>query len=394
MKKTIRDYDLRGKKVIIRVDFNVPIKEGIITDDTRIKRAIPTIKYAVSHGARVILLSHLGKIKERDDLEKNNLYPVFRRLAELLSTKVFFVDKTRGVEVEGKVDNLKDGEVLLLQNTRYEDLEGKKESSCDASLASYWASLGDIFINDAYGTCHRAHASNVGIARLLPNGIGFLVEEEILKLDEMLKEDTHPFVVIMGGAKVHDKIKVIRNLIQTCDTLLIGGGMAYTFLAASNYPIGKSLVDSESFSFCREILENYKDKIVLPIDHLVSGSISSDSVSLKRINDTTELDMGFDIGPATVLLFQDKLRDAKRVIMNGPMGCFENNHYQEGTKGILDFLAENHIKTLIGGGDSAACVNQLSDVKKFYHVSTGGGATLEYLEGDVLPGIGVIDEKE
>ena len=393
MKKTIKDYELNGKRVMIRVDFNVPIENGKILDDTRIKRELPTIEYAISKGAKVILLSHLGKIKEQSDLEKNNLYPIFKRLSELLSSEVFFSPKTRGIELEKQVKNLKPKEVLLIQNTRYEDLEGKKESSCDSTLASYWASLGDIFINDAYGTCHRKHASNVGIAQILPNGIGFLVEEETKKLESIMKEDTHPFVVIMGGAKVHDKIKVIKNLISKCDTLLIGGGMAYTFLAASNYPIGKSIVDEEAIPFCKEILDTYGDKIVLPVDHLVSGSLTSNSVSLKRINDTTELDIGYDIGPSTISLFQEKLKDAKRVIMNGPMGCFENEHYQEGTRAILNFLANNHIKTLIGGGDSAACVNQLSEEKNFYHVSTGGGATLEYLEGTVLPGISVINEK-
>ena len=394
MKKTIKDYELNGKRVMIRVDFNVPIENGKILDDTRIKRELPTIEYAISKGAKVILLSHLGKIKEQSDLEKNNLYPIFKRLSELLSSEVFFSPKTRGIELEKQVKNLKPKEVLLIQNTRYEDLEGKKESSCDSTLASYWASLGDIFINDAYGTCHRKHASNVGIAQILPNGIGFLVEEETKKLESIMKEDTHPFVVIMGGAKVHDKIKVIKNLISKCDTLLIGGGMAYTFLAASNYPIGKSIVDEEAIPFCKEILDTYGDKIVLPVDHLVSGSLTSNSVSLKRINDTTELDIGYDIGPSTISLFQEKLKDAKRVIMNGPMGCFENEHYQEGTRAILNFLANTHIKTLIGGGDSAACVNQLSEEKNFYHVSTGGGATLEYLEGTVLPGISVINEKK
>ena len=324
MKKTIKDYQLENKKVIIRVDFNVPMKEGIITDDTRIKRAIPTIKYAIEKGAKVILLSHLGKIKEESDLQKNNLYQVSIRLQELIEKEVFFSNKTRGKELEDKVSTLKKGEILLIQNTRYEDLIGKKESTCNEELAKYWASLGDIFINDAYGTCHRKHASNVGIANYLPSGIGFLVEEEINKIDGILEEDTHPFVVIMGGAKVHDKIKVIKNLIQKCDLLLIGGGMAYTFLAARNYPIGKSILDEESTEFCKEILSTYEEKIILPIDHLVSGSITSDKVSIKRICDTTELDMGFDIGPQTIQLFKEKLSPAKRVIINGPMGCFEN----------------------------------------------------------------------
>ena len=394
MKKTIRDYDLYGKRVIIRVDFNVPIKEGIIQDDTRIKKALPTIQYAIMKGAKIILLSHLGKIKEPSDLEKNNLYPISIRLSELLDKEVFFSNETRGAKLEKQVSALKNGEVLLIQNTRYEDLDGKKESNCDQELSEYWAKLGEIFINDAYGTCHRAHASNVGVGKRLPNGIGFLVEEEINKLDAILNENTSPFIVIMGGAKVHDKIKVIKNLISKCDLLLIGGGMAYTFLAANNYPIGKSILDEESLEFCREILTQYKDKIVLPIDHKVSGSMESSQISIKRIDDTTELDRGFDIGPMTIQLFEEKLMNAKRVIINGPMGCFENQNYQEGTKKIYQFLTEHNIKTLVGGGDSAASVNALSDASKFYYISTGGGATLEYLEGTVLPGISVINEKE
>lgn len=394
MKKTIRDYDLYGKRVIIRVDFNVPIKEGIIQDDTRIKKELPTIQYAIMKGAKIILLSHLGKIKEPSDLEKNNLYPISIRLSELLDKEVFFSNETRGAKLEQQVSELKNGEVLLIQNTRYEDLDGKKESNCDQELSEYWAKLGEIFINDAYGTCHRAHASNVGVGKRLPNGIGFLVEEEINKLDAILNENTSPFIVIMGGAKVHDKIKVIKNLIAKCDLLLIGGGMAYTFLAANNYPIGKSILDEESLDFCREILTEYKDKIVLPIDHKVSGSMESSQISIKRIDDTTELDRGFDIGPMTIQLFEEKLTNAKRVIINGPMGCFENQNYQEGTKKIYQFLTEHNIKTLVGGGDSAASVNALSDASKFYHISTGGGATLEYLEGTILPGISVINEKE
>ena len=394
MKKTIRDYDLYGKRVIIRVDFNVPIKEGIIQDDTRIKKELPTIQYAIMKGAKIILLSHLGKIKEPSDLEKNNLYPISIRLSELLDKEVFFSNETRGTKLEKQVSELKNGEVLLIQNTRYEDLDGKKESNCAQELSEYWAKLGEIFINDAYGTCHRAHASNVGVGKRLPNGIGFLVEEEINKLDAILNENTSPFIVIMGGAKVHDKIKVIKNLISKCDLLLIGGGMAYTFLAANNYPIGKSILDEESLEFCREILTEYKDKIVLPIDHKVSGSLESSQISIKRIDDTTELDRGFDIGPMTIQLFEEKLMNAKRVIINGPMGCFENQNYQEGTKKIYQFLTEHNIKTLVGGGDSAASVNALSDARKFYHISTGGGATLEYLEGTILPGISVINEKE
>lgn len=393
MKKTIRDYDLSGKRVIIRCDFNVPMKEGVIQDDTRIVASLETIRYAIENKAKVILLSHLGKIKEEADLVKNNLYPVSVRLGELLGKNVCFSPKTRGEELEEMVASLEDGDVILIQNTRYEDLDGKKESSCDEKLARYWASLGDIFINDAYGTSHRAHASNVGIGTYLPNGIGFLVEEEVNKLDGILEEDTHPFVVMMGGAKVSDKIKVIQNLITKCDKLLIGGGMAYTFLKAKGYEVGNSIIDEDSFAFCQDVLNKYEAKIVLPVDNVVANSLDDSNGCLKDITDMACTDMGLDIGTKTVDLFCKELREAQRVIINGPMGCFENPSYAKGTKAIYDFLVVNDIKTLIGGGDSAASVNKLSSPDKFYHISTGGGATLEYLEGKALPGISVIKEE-
>lgn len=393
MKKTITDYELNGKKVIIRVDFNVPIKEGIIEDDTRIKASLKTIQYAIEKGARIILLSHLGKIKEEADLSKNNLYPVSVRLSELLKKDVLFSAVTRGEELEKMVSSLKNGDILLVQNTRYEDLEGKKESSCDKELASYWASLGDIFINDAYGTCHRAHASNVGIANILPNGVGFLVNEEITKLDNIMNENTHPFIVMMGGAKVHDKIHVIENLVLKCDKLLISGGMAYTFFKAKGISVGKSLVDEEGIEFSKMILDKYPNKIVLPIDHVVSTSIEDKKSKNIKIEDTKDNEMGFDIGEETISLFCSILKDAKRVVINGPMGLFENTMYQKGTKNIYKFITENNIKTLIGGGDSASSVNKLSNPSLFYHISTGGGATLEYLEGKTLPGIEAINEK-
>ena len=393
MKKTIRDFDLNNKKVIIRCDLNVPIKDGIISDDTRIRASIKTIRYVLDNGGCAIILSHLGKIKEEVDLAKNDLYPVSIRLSELLGINVKFSKETRGTILDEMIKNLNIGEVLLIQNTRYEDLDGKKESSCDDELSRYWASLGDIFINDAYGTCHRAHASNVGISKYLPNGLGFLVEEEVTKLDEIMYEDTHPFVVIMGGAKVSDKIKVIENLVKKCDKLIIGGGMAYTFLKSMGYNIGSSLLDNESIDFCKDILNNYKDKIILPVDSVVSDSIDSNNYSIKSISDISDNEMGLDIGPLSIDLFCDNLRGAKRVIINGPMGLFENNIYSKGTKSIYDFIVNNNIKTLVGGGDSASSVNKLSNPKMFYHISTGGGATLEYLEGKLLPGIGAINEK-
>ena len=394
MKKTIMDFDLKDKKIVLRCDLNVPIKDGVIGDDTRIRASLKTINYIIDNGGSVIVLSHLGKVKTEDDKIKNNLYPVSIRLSELLKKKVMFSDRTRGIELEEMVSNLVPGDVLLVQNTRYEDLDGNKESSCDLDLAKYWASLGDIFINDAYGTMHRAHASNVGICKFLPSGLGFLPELEISKIDDVLNDGTHPFVVVMGGAKVNDKIKVIENLVKKCDKLLIGGGMAYTFLYAKGYKIGKSLFDEESVSFCKKMLDKYKDKLVLPVDCVVSNSIDSKNVDVVDVDHIEDDLMGLDIGPKTRELFCNNLKEASRVIINGPMGLFEDERYAKGTKTIYDFIVNNNIKTLVGGGDSAASVNKLSDASKFYHISTGGGATLEYLEGKILPGISAIDEKE
>ena len=385
MKKTIMDYDVSGKKVIVRCDYNVPIKDGIIEDDTRIKASLKTLRYLIDHKAKVIILSHLGKVKTLADKEANSLYPVSKRLGELLNLNVYFCPDTSHGKLDKMVNDLACGEVLMVENTRYEDIIGKKESICDLNLAKYWASLGDIFINDAYGMLHRAHASNVGIANYLPSGIGFLVLEEISKIDEILNENTHPLVVIMGGKKVVDKIKVIENLITKCDKLLIGGAMAYTFLYAKGYKVGASFIDNESVDFCKNLLSRYEDKIVLPVDFNVGQNC--------RIEDFKDDDIGYDIGCETISKFQNNLKGAKRVIMNGPLGVFEDSKYALGTIKILEYLKENNIKTLLGGGDTAYAVNKLSFDNDFYHVSTGGGATLEYLEGKELPGLKVISEK-
>ena len=387
MKKTIKDYNLSGKRVMIRCDFNVPITNGKIDDDNRIRMSLKTINYAIDNNAKVILLSHLGKIKEESDKEKNSLEIVSVRLSELINRKVIFSHDTKSEELTRLVNNLKEKDVLLIENTRYEDLDGKKESSCDMGLAKYWASLGDIFINDAYGTCHRAHASNVGIARLLPNGIGFLVEEEITKIDSVLKENTHPFIIIMGGKKVSDKIPIIKNLINKCDLLLIGGAMSFTFLKAKGYNVGNSIVDVDNISFCKDMLEKYPNKILLPIDII---NENNDNIKIENIKD----DIGYDIGKETIKLYCDKIKDAKRIIVNGPMGMFENENYENGTRKIYECISENSIKTIIGGGDSASSVKKLGFDGKFYHISTGGGATLEYLSGETLPGISVIEDEE
>ncbi len=392
MKKTIRDYDLFGKKVIIRVDFNVPIKDNNILDDNRIVMSLDTIKYAIEKGAKVILMSHLGRIKEQSDCNKNSLKIVSERLEQLLNKKVIFINTTRGKELEDAVSNLKNGEVLLMENTRFEDLNGKLESGNDDDLAKYWASLGDIFINDAFGTCHRSHASNVGISSHLDNGIGFLVEKELNSF-KLLDNPKRPYTVILGGAKVSDKIGVIENLCKVCDYILVGGGMAYTFLQALSYNIGKSIVDEESIDFCKKMLNNYKDKIILPTDSITSKTIGMNPV-LKNNDNFDSDDIGLDIGEKSIEHFIDILKDSNTIVWNGPLGYYENDIYANGTKSILNYLKDSDKIVIIGGGDTAAAAINFGYENAFTHISTGGGASLELLEGKELPGIKIIDEKE
>lgn len=386
MKKTIQDFDLDGKKVIIRCDFNVPMNNGKIEDATRIVASLRTIKYALRNNAKVILLSHLGKVKTEEDKISNSLYPVAEKLSSYLDKQVLFSPDTRSSKLTEMVDNLKDGDVLLIENTRFEDVPGKKETNCDEKLSKYWASLGDIFINDAYGTCHRAHASVVGIPKYLPSGVGFLVEKEVQKLDNILKSDTHPFVAILGGKKVDDKISLTQSLLEKCDKLLIGGAMSFTFLKALGYNTGSSIVSDDYVEFAKEMINKYEDKIVLPVDFVLE-------TTTKDIKDFSDGDIGYDIGYKSIKLFEKELDSARRVIINGPMGLFEDVKYQNGTKSIFKYLDKNKIKTLIGGGDSAAAVNKLGFDDAFYHVSTGGGATIKYIEKGSLVGIDAIEDK-
>lgn len=386
--KTIRDFDLKGKRVIIRCDFNVPIVNGKITDDTRIKESLTTIEYAIDNSAKVILMSHLGKIKIPEDMSKNTLLPVAKDLSKLLKQDVIFSPYTSGKRLENKINSMKEKDVLLMENTRYEDIPNKKESSCDLELSKYWASLGDIYINDAYGTCHRNHASVSGIPKFLPSGIGFLVEKEISKIDSIIKEDTHPFIIVMGGGKISDKIKLTKNLIKKCDKILIGGALCFTFFSAMGYKTHGNMVDKDSISFCKRMLRRYSHKIILPIDFVCADG------SIKKINKLKEGDICYDIGPKSIRRFKRKLRRSKRVILNGPMGKFEDDRYISGTREIYKYIIDNNIKALVGGGDSISSVNKLGFNGKFYHVSTGGGATLEYLEGTKLPGITAIKERK
>lgn len=396
-KKVVTDLQVSGKKVIVRVDFNVPRKDGVITNDNRIVQALPTIKYLIDNNAKIILVSHLGKVDHKDpakteaDKAKNDLSVVAKRLGELVDTKVTFVNATRGAEVEEAVNALNEKEIVVLQNTRYE----KGESKNDEELGKYWASLADLFVVDAFGSVHRAHSSTVGIPTHLPSALGFLVEKEVNMLSAAVDNPKRPFVAIIGGAKVSDKIAVVDNLLNKADKVIIGGGMAYTFLKAQGYNVGKSLVEEDKIELAKEYLEKAGDKLVLPLDHVCADAFSEEANIEVATNDSIKPDfMGLDIGPKTVELYKDVLQGAKTVVWNGPMGVFEMAKFATGTLEVckaISGLAD--ATTVIGGGDSVAAAIQLGFADKFSHISTGGGASLEYMEGKVLPGIAIIEEK-
>lgn len=394
-KKTVKDIDLKDKKVLVRVDFNVPLKDGVITDDTRIKAALPTINYVLEQGGKAILFSHLGRVKTEEDKEGKSLAPVAKRLGELLGKEVTFVPETRGEQLEEAIRNMKDGDVVVFENTRFEDVDGKKESKNDTELGKYWASLGDVFVNDAFGTAHREHASNVGIASTgIPTVAGFLMEKEIKFIGEAVEEPKRPMIAILGGAKVSDKIGVIENLIPKADKILIGGGMTYTFYEAKGIKIGNSLVEADKVELAKELIEKAGDKLVLPIDNVCAPEFSNDVETQVIEGDIPDGLMALDIGPASVKLFADTLQGAKTVVWNGPMGVFEMSNFAKGTIGVCEAIANlEGATTIIGGGDSAAAAEQLGFADKFTHISTGGGASLELLEGKELPGLAAINDK-
>ena len=398
MKKSIKDLgNLQGKTVLMRVDFNVPLKDGEITNDNRITAALLTIEYALNQGAKVVAFSHLGRVKEEADKASKSLAPVAVRLSELLGKEVKFVPETRGAELEAAIKGLKDGEILMFENTRFEDIDGKKESKNDPELAKYWASLGDVYVNDAFGTAHRAHASNVGIASNIGEGnsaSGFLVDKEIKFIGGAVDNPDRPLVAILGGAKVSDKIAVIENLLEKADKVIIGGGMAYTFMKAQGKEIGISLCENDKVEYARELMAKAGDKLVLPIDTVVAKEFSNDAPSRVAEGDIQADEEGLDIGPKSVELFKKTLEGAKTVIWNGPMGVFEMPNFAKGTIGVCEAIANlKGATTIIGGGDSATAAISLGYAEKFSHISTGGGASLEYLEGKVLPGIDSLSNK-
>lgn len=391
-KQTVKDLDLKGKKVLVRVDFNVPLKDGVITDDNRIVAALPTVKYIVEQGGKAILFSHLGRVKTEEDKEGKSLAPVAKRLGELLEKDVTFVPETRGEKLEAAIDAMNEGDVLVFENTRFEDIDGKKESKNDPELGKYWASLGDVFVNDAFGTAHRSHASNVGVFSNLPSAAGFLMEKEINFIGGAVDSPKRPFVAILGGAKVSDKIGVIENLLTKADKILIGGGMAYTFMRAQGKEIGKSLVEEDKVDLAKELLERADGKIILPIDFGVIEDF--ENIPPEYVSEIPANKESLDIGPKTIELFRNELAGAKTVVWNGPMGVFEMSNFAKGTIGVCEAIANlEEATTIIGGGDSAAAAIQLGFAEKFSHISTGGGASLEYLEGKALPGVEAISDK-
>ena len=397
-KLTVKDVELKGKKVLVRVDFNVPVKDGVITNDNRITAALPTIKYILEQGGRAILFSHLGRVKEEADKEGKSLAPVAADLAAKLGQEVKFIPGvTRGAELEAAVNALEDGQVLLVENTRFEDVDGKKESKNDPELGKYWASLGDgIFVNDAFGTAHRAHASNVGISANVEKAVaGFLLENEIAYIKEAVEAPERPFVAILGGSKVSDKIGVIENLLEKADKVLIGGGMTYTFFKAQGIEIGNSLVEEDKLDVAKALLEKSNGKLILPVDSKEANAFA-DYTEVKY-TEGEAIDPGFlglDIGPKSIAKFDEALTGAKTVVWNGPMGVFENPDFQAGTIGVMDAIVKQPgVKSIIGGGDSAAAAINLGYADKFSWISTGGGASMELLEGKELPGLAALTEK-
>ena len=382
--KTIENVSFKNKTVILRCDFNVPIENQSIIDDTKIKQSLKTIEYILNEQGKLIIMSHLGKIKTKEDKEKNNMEIVYKRLNKLLPNKIDFINETKGRALKKAIKKLDYGKALLIQNTRYEDLNKNKESLCDKKLSKYWASLGDIFINDAFGTIHRKHASNYGISCYLESRIGFLVMEELKNLNTLDKPEK-PFVVIMGGSKIKDKLGVIKSLITKADYILLGGAMANTFIKASNNEIGSSKYEEEYISYCKELLEKYKDKIILPVDFY--GKLENkDKVyqTIDKIDNNFEI---LDIGPETVKKFKKVLKNTKTVFWNGPLGLYEKEAYRYGTEEILKYINSNVDKTILGGGDIVGCAHVLGCEKEISFLSTGGGATLKYLENHDQPGL-------
>lgn len=374
--KYYKNDNIQNKKVILRCDFNVTIKNGEIIDDTKIIKSLDTIKYLLDNNNSIIILSHLGKVKSDEDKTKNTLYPVHIRLKELLNNNIYFSNITRGEELNELASNLKEKEILLVENTRHEDFPEKLESKCDDSLSKYWASLGELFINDAFGTSHRRHASNYGISKYLPSYYGELINEEKTKLDELINNPEKPFLVIMGGAKVEDKLKLISELLPICDNLIVGGGIANTFIYALNYKVGNSLLSLENIEEIKELIKTYKEKIIIPTDFYVKNN---ENKEYRQLNEIKDEDIILDIGEESIKKYENIINLSKTIFINGTVGLYEDKDYEYGTKTLLEKLENSKGKVFVGGGDAVSATNKLGFENSFYYKSTGGGATLEYI---------------
>ena len=395
-KKTLKDLNFKNRVALVRVDYNVPILDGVITDSTRISASFKTLRYLIDCGAKIVLFSHLGRVKNAEDLKSKTLLPVFHELKKLLkNVSVSFIDETRGSKLENSISTMKSGEIILVENTRFEDFPNKKESKNDPELGKYWASLGDVFVNEAFATSHRSHASNVGIANNIDDScVGYLIEKEIKALGHVLTEPEHPYVAILGGAKVSDKILIIENLLKKADKLIIGGGMAYTFLKAQGYSIGTSLLEEDKISLAKKYLKENSNKIFLPVDFAITKEFTNSKPIYTEDQNIPDGMMGLDCGPKSSQKFKEILSGAKTIVWNGPLGVFEFSNYATGTIKICETIAKmDDCYSLIGGGDSASAALNLGFADKFNHISTGGGASLEFLEGKELPGISAIKSK-
>lgn len=392
MKKTIRDIPLEGKKILLRCDYNVTINGNVILDDTKITASLETIKYLMDNNCKIIILSHLGKVKTEDDKINNSLEIVSKKLSELLTRSILFSHETRGVLLEEKINAMRPQDILLVENTRYEDVPNNLESSCDEELSKYWASLADIFVNDAFGTIHRAHASNYGVSKYLPSVIGFLVEKELKNLNVLIENPSHPFTVIMGGAKIADKIPLIEAIIPKCDYLLLTGGIANTFLKALKFNIGFSLYDKETIPLITKLMLQYKEKLMLPLDVVVGNKYDPNYASIKGIKDICDNDVIYDIGPETLRKYKHTINVSELIFVNGTMGKYEDLKFRNGTKETYQMLAKCPANVIIGGGDSLAAIHTLGFNNNFSFLSTGGGATLDYIANPKLKSLENIEE--
>lgn len=396
MKQSLQNMNIKNKKVILRVDYNVPIKNGIILDDTKIKETLETIHYLLEEDCKIIILSHLGKVKTEADKRKYTLQPVAEHLKTLLQSEVYFTKEVFSEDLKNRVEQLKPKEILMLENTRFADIPSKLESSNDAQLAMFWASLGEVFVNDAFGTIHRKHASNYGISKYLPSCIGFLMQKEIFSLDKLVKNPEHPFIVIMSGAKIDDKIELLESLIDKCDYLLCGGGIANTCLKALSFNIGQSLASNQykTIERIQNIMLNNKKKIMLPLDAIVGNTYDESYVKYKLIDKVDDNEIILDIGVKTIEKYKLAINSAKTIFINGTVGLYENVKFANGTKELFKMISESSAITVVGGGDSASAARNLGFANKFTYISSGGGATLDYLRGGNLAALELIPEED